>query len=128
MQPFVDFLYQSAPSRQHMERADRAALDGACAPGHLVMDILCAKHGTLLLGPLRALESLRQFPLASLQDSVIFSLHSKCPFMRKVKVCKSALYHAQKGISSLLGQSQPQKHAWVGPRSLSENSHWVVYI
>ena len=77
--------------------ADRTALDGACAPSHLVLDILCGKHRTLLLGPLRALESLRQIPLAWLQDSVIFSLQLKCPFMRKVKVCKKRIVPCAKG-------------------------------
>jgi hypothetical protein len=84
MHPIVNGFHQTTVAGKQVKGADPSALNRPYLLGHFVVNILCSQQRIGLFGPLLALQALAQILLTLMQYSGIFSLHSKCFFLRLV--------------------------------------------
>jgi len=74
----IQIFDQTDPLGQQMNGAQAAAGHGFGAPGHLIVHIAGAKHGSRLVLPIARSQPVRDWALAVAEDLRVISLHSKC--------------------------------------------------
>jgi hypothetical protein len=79
MKPPVDLLPQPDPLNHQVDCTDAPAVNGATAPGHLVVDVAGSHHRLGLVAPrFIGIQPMFDSALAIAEDFYVSSLHSKC--------------------------------------------------